>query len=153
MLNGSRQSQRTCRRGPLALCGGSHGCCTHSGGSTGPAGGRTNSPSGENTSYLSGGKANSKVWGRYQCHCASDTHIGGFHVASSQAGNYVTHWRVSWLGQKKSVCYIICVRTLLFTTVPFLIKLLFPPPTTIRPRKFVIQGHVTANAHSYVNYS
>lgn len=89
MLNGSRQSQRTCRRGPLALCGGWHGCCTHSGGRTGPAGGRTNSPSGENTSYLSGGKANSKVWGRYQCHCASDTHIGGFHVASSQARNYV----------------------------------------------------------------
>lgn len=60
MLNGSRQSQRTCRRGPLALCGGSHGCCTHYGGRTGPAGGRTNSPSGENTSYLSGGE--SKLW-------------------------------------------------------------------------------------------
>lgn len=129
MLNGSRQSQRTCRRGPLALCGRSHGCCTHSGGRTGPAGGRTNSPSGENTSYLSGGESKLyKVWGRYQCHCASDTHIGGFHVASSHARNYVTHWRVSWLGQKKSVCYTICVRTLLFTTVPLLINLLFPSP-------------------------
>lgn len=52
MLNGIRQSQRTCRRGPLALSWGSHGGCTHCGDKTGPAGGRKNSPGGENTSYL-----------------------------------------------------------------------------------------------------